>query len=80
MIGAERVQIWADVKKKHSAHAITADVTLGMTAEAVEYMRADCVIVTGSITGDPPRLTDVQDESTVMPVATSSPAPPRYVE
>jgi predicted TIM-barrel enzyme len=26
MIGAERVQVWADVKKKHSAHAITADV------------------------------------------------------
>ena len=28
MIGAERVQVWTDVKKKHSAHAITADVSL----------------------------------------------------
>jgi uncharacterized protein len=49
MIGAERV--WTDVKKKHSAHAITADVSLGQTAETVEFMGADCVIVTGSVTG-----------------------------
>ena len=41
MIGAERVQVWADVKKKHSAHAITADVSLGQTAETVEFMGAD---------------------------------------
>src|SRR5438067_1017410 len=40
-IGAERVQVWADVKKKHSAHAITADVSLGLTAETVEFMRGD---------------------------------------
>ena len=26
-LGAERVQIWADIKKKHSAHAITAPAT-----------------------------------------------------
>jgi predicted TIM-barrel enzyme len=32
MIGATRIQVWADVKKKHSAHAITADVSLGTTA------------------------------------------------
>ncbi|HYV13570.1 MAG TPA: BtpA/SgcQ family protein, partial [Pyrinomonadaceae bacterium] len=41
MIGAERVQVWTDVKKKHSAHAITADVSLGQTAETVEFMGAD---------------------------------------
>jgi uncharacterized protein len=61
MIGAERVQVWADVKKKHSSHAITADVSLGATAEAVEFMRADAVIVTGSVTGDAPKITDVQE-------------------
>ena len=38
-IGAEAVQVWADVKKKHSAHAITADVGIGETAHAVEFMR-----------------------------------------
>jgi len=61
MIGAERVQVWTDVKKKHSAHAITADVSLGETAETVEFMGADCVIVTGSATGQPPKVTDVQE-------------------
>ena len=61
MIGAERVQVWADVKKKHSAHAITADVSLGETAETVEFMGAACVIVTGSVTGEAPKVDDVQE-------------------
>lgn len=58
-IGAERVQVWADVKKKHSSHAITADLGIGETAHAVEFMRGDAVIVTGSVTGEPPRRTDL---------------------
>jgi membrane complex biogenesis BtpA family protein len=61
MIGAERVQVWTDVKKKHSAHAITADVSLGQTAETVEFMGADCVIVTGSVTGEAPKVADVKE-------------------
>lgn len=61
MIGAERVQVWTDVKKKHSAHAITADVSLGQTAETVEFMGADCVIVTGSVTGEAPHVDDVRE-------------------
>ncbi len=60
-IGAERVQVWADVKKKHSSHAITADIDIGATAEAVEFMRGDAVIVTGSVTGDAPQLGDITD-------------------
>lgn len=61
LIGAERVQVWADVKKKHSSHAITADISLGLTAETVEFMRGDAVIVSGSVTGDPPQLADVAE-------------------
>lgn len=61
MIGATRVQVWTDVKKKHAAHAITADVSLGETAETVEFMSADCVIVTGSATGKPPNVADVRE-------------------
>ncbi len=61
LIGAEPVQVWADVKKKHSAHAITADISLGATAETVEFMRGDAVIVTGNVTGDPPKIEDVQE-------------------
>ena len=60
-IGADRVQVWADVKKKHSSHAITADVSIGETAHAVEFMRADAVIVTGSTTGVQPAEQDIGD-------------------
>ena len=69
-IGAERVQVWADVKKKHSSHAITADVGIGETAHAVEFMRGDAVIVTGSVTGDPPKRSDLSEvkKKTQLPV------------
>jgi membrane complex biogenesis BtpA family protein len=60
-IGAGRVQVWADVKKKHSSHAITADIGIGATAETAEFMRADAVIVTGSVTGDPPQNSDIAE-------------------
>ncbi len=61
LIGAQRVQVWADVKKKHSSHAITADLNLGATAEAVEFMCGDAVIVTGNVTGAAPRQADVNE-------------------
>lgn len=60
-IGAERVQVWADVKKKHASHAITADVGIGETAAAAEFMRADAVIVTGTATGACPTEADVAE-------------------
>ena len=73
-IGAGRVQVWADVKKKHSSHAITADVGIGATAKAVEFMRGDAVIVTGTVTGDPPDAADLDDvqAATDLPVYAGS--------
>src|SRR6185503_7723816 len=47
-IGAEGVRVFADIKKKHAAHAITADVSLAETARAAEFFLADAVIVTGN--------------------------------
>jgi hypothetical protein len=60
-IGADGVRVWADVKKKHASHAITADVTLGETAAAVEFMSGDAVIVSGNATGEPPSAADVRE-------------------
>lgn len=57
---AGHIKIFADIKKKHSAHAITGDVSLLETAEAAEFFRADAVIVTGSATGKEPALADVE--------------------
>jgi membrane complex biogenesis BtpA family protein len=50
-IGAEGICVFADVKKKHSSHAMTADVDLVETAHAAEFFKADGVIVTGTSTG-----------------------------
>ncbi len=59
-IGGEGVQIWADIKKKHSSHAITGDLDIAATADAAAFMRADAVIITGGTTGDPPRIDDLR--------------------
>jgi uncharacterized protein len=73
-IGADRVQVWADVKKKHSAHAITADVGVAETTAAVEFMRGDAVIVTGTATGHAPRQDDIVEakRGTKLPVLLGS--------
>ena len=50
-IGAQAIKIVADIKKKHSAHAMSADIGIGETAHAAEFFLADGVIVTGVSTG-----------------------------
>lgn len=60
-ISAERIEVWADVKKKHASHAVTSDITLGATAATVEFMGGNAVIVSGGTTGEPPQLEDVQE-------------------
>lgn len=73
-IGAGAVQVWADVKKKHSSHAITSDLGVGQTAHAVEFMRGEVVIVTGAVTGDAPQAEDVREVKRVsqLPVVLGS--------
>jgi predicted TIM-barrel enzyme len=39
-------------------------VSLGQTAETIEFMGADCVIVTGSVTGEAPQVADVKEAKT----------------
>ena len=60
-IGADRVLVFADIKKKHSAHAITSDVSLAATARAAELFLADGVIVTGAASGEAASPDDVRD-------------------
>lgn len=58
-IGADRVKILADIKKKHSAHALTADVDVGEMARAAEFFGADGIIITGIATGQSIRIDDL---------------------
>ena len=68
-LGAEGIRIFADIKKKHSSHALTADVDLEETARAAEFFLADGVIVTGTATGSPAAPAEV----TAVAAATSLP-------
>ncbi|KAM7283296.1 uncharacterized protein ISCGN_000415 [Ixodes scapularis] len=60
-IGAEDVLVFADIKKKHCAHAITADVGIAETAKAAEFFQCDGVILTGTATGQPPSFPDLKE-------------------
>ena len=69
-IGAEDVKILADIKKKHSSHAITADVDIAETAKAAAFFGADGVIVTGVATAEPTSVDDIRE----VKAAVSSPS------
>lgn len=58
-IGAEHIRIYTDIKKKHSSHAISADVPLSETAKAAEFFLADGVVVTGNSTGEKASVKDL---------------------
>ncbi|KAK7114280.1 uncharacterized protein F13E9.13, mitochondrial-like [Littorina saxatilis] len=73
-IGADNVMVLADIKKKHSAHAITADVDIVETAQAAKFFLADGVIVTGPATGQIASTKEVKAvlQNTQMPVLVGS--------
>jgi membrane complex biogenesis BtpA family protein len=73
-IGAETVRIIADVKKKHSSHALTADVPLAEAARTTEFFGADAIVVTGTATGQPTSPEDVATvkEAVGIPVCIGS--------
>jgi len=77
-IGAEKIRIFADIKKKHSAHAITADVDIVETAKAAEFFRADGVIVSGIATGsaaDPKEVRSVSQAVSILTLVGSGISP-----
>jgi len=69
-IGAENVRVFADIKKKHSAHAITGDVDIVETAKAAEFFKADGVIVSGVSTGQPAQASEVEAVSSAVSIPT----------
>lgn len=51
VIDAEDVLVFTDIKKKHSSHLITQDVSLLEVAKAAQFFLSDGIILTGSGTG-----------------------------
>ena len=71
-IGAE-LSIWADVQKKHSAHAVTADLSMEELAHGHAFCGADALIVTGSRTGAKTAPADVEAaQAAGLPVVVGS--------
>lgn len=60
-IGAEHIAVLTDIKKKHSAHAMTQDVSLAETAHAAEFFLSDGLIVTGVSTGEEAKISDLKE-------------------
>lgn len=73
-IGAEHIRIFADVKKKHASHALTADLDIGRAARAAAFFGADVVVVTGPATGEAVSIEDVREVGAAVerPVAIGS--------
>lgn len=60
MLEAQQILLLTDIKKKHSAHAITADVDIVETAQAAAFFRSDGLILTGAATGKEADLNEVR--------------------
>jgi membrane complex biogenesis BtpA family protein len=51
-IGADNVMVFTDIKKKHSSHSLTSDLSIVDTAKAAEFFLSDGIVITGSATGE----------------------------
>ncbi len=69
-MGADQIRVFADVKKKHSAHSITADVDIVETSKAAEFFSVDGVIVSGIATGEPADPNEVAAVANAVSVPT----------
>jgi membrane complex biogenesis BtpA family protein len=73
-INAEHIAVFTDIKKKHSSHALTADVSLVETAKTAEYFLSNGLIITGTSTGSAANLEEIQAVKTAcnIPVIVGS--------
>lgn len=80
-IGADHIQIFCDIKKKHASHAITADIPLADAAEAAEFFGAHGLVVTGAATGKPTSPADVEHvrRASKLPVLVGSGVTPEHI-
>jgi len=73
-ISTEDIAVFADIKKKHSSHTITADLDITDFAEACKFFLADGIIITGRSTS---QETDIEElrrvrESCDLPILIGS--------
>jgi hypothetical protein len=71
LIGAQGIAVFADVHVKHAAQLVARPVRES-ALDAVERGQADVLVVSGSRTGQPPRIEDLADAREVADVVIGS--------
>jgi membrane complex biogenesis BtpA family protein len=73
-IGAGRIKIFTDIKKKHSANFITSDVSIADMSKNAEFFGSDGIIVTGNSTGSEASIEEIISvkKATNLPVLIGS--------
>ena len=81
-IDADDISIIADIQKKHSSHALTADLSIGDHARGADFMGADGVIVTGNHTGHAVDLAQLREVrgATELPLVVGSGVTPENIK
>jgi membrane complex biogenesis BtpA family protein len=81
-IDADDIAILADIQKKHSSHALTADLTIGDHARGADFMGADGIIVTGNHTGHAVDFADLREArgATDLPLLVGSGVSPENIK
>jgi hypothetical protein len=81
-LGCAQIKIFADVKKKHCSHALTADLEITDEVKQAEFFLVDGIIVTGARTTEPPDLSELRrvNEAAHVPVIIGSGLTPENIE
>jgi hypothetical protein len=80
-LSAESIKIFADVKKKHCSHALTADLDIIDEVKQAEFFLVDGVVVTSKFTGVEPKTDDLEKvkKATALPVLIGSGMTPENI-
>jgi membrane complex biogenesis BtpA family protein len=80
-LDAERIKVFADVKKKHGSHSLTVDLDIRDEIMQAEFFLVDGVIVTSQFTGIKPDTNDLIKAKSVtkLPVLIGSGMTPQNI-
>lgn len=79
-LGADNIHIFADIKKKHASHAITADLSVTDAVQGAEFFGANAIIISGPATGkpvDPAHLEEARAATSLPLLIGSGVTPPQ---
>lgn len=73
-IDAEHIAVFTDIKKKHSSHTITTDISIVETAKAAAFFLSDGLIITGLSTATAADINEIKavKKACKLPVITGS--------